>query len=199
MTVRLPFGRRRSRWQRLRTTMSGRGDLRSRLPEPERLREALPDPTALRRRVQPLVERAAAARPELTMPEPPAFLHGGLDRLTHLGRRQASPTERILNAQAPLWVLLTAAAGAFVLGYLLGQAAARRASIAPEELEAAADKIKDTWPAVHDDDIREARGNLKRLSSVIGERTGEDARSVRERLTAITGRRPSSNGGRASE
>jgi hypothetical protein len=86
-----------------------------------------------------------------------------------------------------IWASLLLAGAAFLLGLAVGQAAAasRRSSAPSGNLEAAADRIKERWPAVHDDDIREAKGNLKRLSTVIGERTGESAREVREKLAAI--------------
>ena len=207
--LRLPFQRRRSRWERLRDTVAGRvelarrmGDtqrLREVLPDTSRLREVLPDTSALARRTQPLVERAqplVGRVSDLSLPEPPDFLQGGLDRLSSaLGRKKPSTTERIFNARVPLWLALGVGLGALVAGYVLGQAAAtRRISLPEVDLEGAAEKIKERWPAIHDDDIREARGNLKRLTSVVSERTGENARFVRERLVAMTTRQ-SANGG----
>jgi hypothetical protein len=194
----LPFRRRRSRWERLREAVVDRAELQRRLREAQRVRDVLPPvPGELRQRVQPLVERAAAARADLPVPETPAFLQEGLERLAALARHQR-PTRRqnIMSAQAPVVLFLGVAAGAFVAGFLIGRATAgRRPDIAPEELEAAADKIKDTWPGIHDEDIREARGNLRRLSSVIEERTGEDEDEVRERLAGIISRAQSVNGG----
>ncbi len=191
----LPFPRRRSRWERLRDAVANRAELQRRLQEAHRLRDALPVPVELRQRVLPLVERAAA-RTDLTVPEAPAFLHGGLGRIAALGRRPPARRERLLSGQGPLLILAGVAVGAFLAGFLIGRATAgREPEIAPEELEAAADQIKDTWPGIHDDDIRDARGNLKRLSSVIGERTGEDTHTVRERLASITARGQSMNGG----
>ena len=192
----LPFQRRRSRWDRLRKLMENRDDLFANLAEVERLRGAVPDPISLRRRVEPLVQRAATIRPPLAMPEPPAFLHDlSLDRVTSLGRRKPSTSERILNANAPVWLVAAAALGGVVVGIGIGQAlAARTPGMQPEKLQAAAGQIKDRWPAVHDDDISEAKGNLKRLAKLIGERTGEDTREVRERLTTMTAGAASSNG-----
>lgn len=189
MGVRFPFRRRKSRWERLRERMEKQRAAATR---------RLPD-TELRRRVQPLVERAAAVRPELSLPETPAFLHDGLhlDRLSIPGRRQPSRVERVLGAESSLWLVLAAALGGVMVGYLLGSAAAQRQRVGPEELEAAADQIKHVWPSIHDEDIREAKGNLKRLSTVIGERTGESTRVVREQLASLTARRHSSNGGSA--
>ena len=206
----LPFRRRRSRWERIKGAVAGAGILgtgtnparRLRdsvlVPDTASLRDALPDPAELARRAQPLVQRVAAARPDVSLADAPDLLQEGLERLSSaLGRKRPSRTERVLNADVPLWLALGVGLGALALGYVLGQAAAsgnvRVPSVNPEDLEAAADKIKERWPAVHDDDIREARGNLKRLSSVVAERTGENIRSVQERLTALTGRQ-SSNG-----
>ena len=205
--VRLPFRRRRSRWERIKGAVAGAGvvgtgksqarRLRESVPDAASLRDALPDPAELARRAQPLVQRVAAARPDVSLADAPDLLQEGLDRLSSaLGRKRPSRTERVLNADVPLWLALGFALGALALGFALGQAAAGKVSLPsvnPEDLEAAADKIKERWPAVHDDDIREARGNLKRLSSVVAERTGESIRSVQERLTAITGSQ-SSNG-----
>ena len=212
----LPW-RRRSRWDRIKGTVTSRKELRRRMKDARRLRDALPDagrvrnvlpdtgqirsalpdPSELVQRVQPLVSRVASARPDVSMPEPPAFLKERLplDRLSTLGRKQPSAPERILNAEAPLWLAIGLALGGLMLGFALGQAAAARRvpGVDPAQLEAAADKIKDQWPAIHDDDIREAQGNLKRLSSVVAERTGENARDVRERLTTMTSGQ-SSNG-----
>ena len=201
--LRLPFGRRKSRWERLRDLVAERAAqardaqrLREALPHTARLRAALPAPAELARRAQPLVGRVAAARPEISLPEPPAFLQGGLDRLSGaLGRKKPSATERILNADVPLWLAAGIGLGALVAGYALGQAAAGARPAAPNvDLERAADKIKEHWPAIHDDDIREARGNVKRLSAVVSERTGERASAVRERIAAMTGGQ-STNGG----
>jgi hypothetical protein len=137
-----------------------------------------------------------AARSELPQYEVPAFLHEYIDRLAALAQGQPA-RKRQSSLQTSLLVLAGAATGAFLLGFLIGRATARRGDvIAPEQLEAAADQIKDTWPGIHDDDIRDARGDLKRLSSVIVERTGEDTRSVRERLASITAQASSVNGGK---
>lgn len=194
---RLPLQRRRSRWERLRDTFANRARRGRGLWGGQRLPAALPDPVELRRRVQPLVERAAAARPDIALPEPPAFLQDRLDLLAALGRGQPVRVERGLPVRTVVLVLVGVWASAFVLGYMLGRAGARRVTtVAPEQLEAAAQRIKDVWPGIHDDDIREARGNLKRLSNVIAERTGESMRSVRERLTSITAQAASVNGDR---
>ena len=196
MGMRLPFQRRETRWDRLRNLATSR-DLARWLSELERLREVLPEPDKIRRRVQPLVDRAAAARADLNLPEPPAFLQDrfNLDRLAALGRKtQRSRSERVLTGQAPLWVALTLGIGGFMLGFVVGSALAARGTAVPVDLESAADKIKDEWPSSHDDDIREAQGNLKKLSSVIGERTGEDTRAVRERLATMTSVGHSPNG-----
>lgn len=151
--------------------------LRQDLPDGSRLRDALPDPVELAHLAQPLLRQMTAAG------------QGGAERLSStFGRRRPSASERVLNARVPMWLMLGLGIGAFLLGFGIGQgaAAAQRRHARPEALEAAADQIKERWPSVHDDDIREANGNLRRLSSVIKERTGEDARSVRETLTAIT-------------
>jgi hypothetical protein len=197
MEMRLPFSRRRSRWDRLRKTLESTPDLRHTFAEAERLRDALPDGAELRRRVEPLVQRAASARQSLSVPEPPAFLQDlpPLDRLTHLGRKQPSATERTLNREAPLWLVIAGVLGGVVVGFAIGQALASRGTgLQPEALQAAAGQIKDRWPAVHDEDIDEAKGNLKRLAKVIGERTGENTGEVRERLTAMTASSAGTNG-----
>ncbi len=183
----LPFQRRQSRWDRLRESVLAHDELSrlvqearrlsQELPDASRLREMLRDPGELAHRAQPLVDRMTAVGQE------------GVDRLEHtLGRRTPSSSERMLNSGVPLWLTLGIGIGAFLIGFGIGQgaAAARKADVRPQDIEAAAEQIKERWPSVHDDDIREAKGNLKRLSSTIGERTGESARSVRERLTAIT-------------
>jgi hypothetical protein len=200
--LRLPFQRRQSRWEQLRDMFMARADMQRRMGEAQRLREALPDTSRLRdvlpdpsefaRRAQPLVGRVS----DLSLPVSGEFLHEGLDRLSGaLGRRRPSTTERILNAEVPLWLALGVGLGALVAGYALGQAAAaQRVSLPAVDLEGAADQIKERWPAIHDDDIREARGNLKRLTSVVSERTGENARFVRDRLMAMTTGQ-SANGG----
>jgi hypothetical protein len=207
--LRLPFQRRRTRWEQLRDALVERAELSRRMQEAQRLREALPDtsrlraslpdPTDLARRAQPLVDRMAAVWPEVALPETPDFLQAGIDRLSGaLARKKPSTTERVLNAEIPLWLALGIGVGAFVAGCVLGQAAAaQRRSPRPVDLERAADQIKERWPAIHDDDIREAKGNLKRLSSVVSERTGESARDVRERLVAMTTGQ-SANGGSSS-
>jgi hypothetical protein len=207
--LQLPFQRRRTRWEQLRDTLAERAELARRMqdaqrlreafPDTSRLRESLPDPADLARRAQPLVDRMAAIWPEMARPETPDFLQEGLDRLSGaLGRKKPSASERVLNAELPLWLALGLALGAFVAGYALGQAAtAQRRSSRQADLEGAADQIKERWPAIHDDDIREAKGNLKRLSSVVSERTGERARDVRERLVAMTTGQ-SANGGSSS-
>src|SRR5262249_30422533 len=154
-------------------------ELARRLNDLERLREVLPDPEEIRRRVQPLMERAAAARADLGLPEPAAFLQDrlNLDRLAALGRRpQPTQRERLLAARGSIWVPVAFGVGGFLVGFVLGSALAARSTAIPVDLESAADQIKDEWPSIHDDDIREAQGNLKKLSSVIGERTGEDTR-----------------------
>ena len=210
-----PFQRRRSRWEKIkgvigdgrtlrhvrdaghmRDSLPDAARLRGALPDAARLREILPDPADLARRAQPLVDRVAAARSDVTLPEAPAFLSEGLDRLASaLGRKKPSAAERALNADVPLWLALGIGLGALVAGFAIGQAAAGARVPAPQlDLEGAADKIKERWPAIHDDDIRDAAGNLKRLSSVVAERTGENARAVRERIVAMTGGQ-SANGG----
>ena len=175
--------------RRLRESLPDAGRMRGVLPDTGQIRGALPDPSELVQRVQPLVSRVASARPDVSMVEPASFLKERLplDRLSTLGRRQPSPSERILNAEAPLWLAIGLALGGLMLGFALGQAAAARRvpGIDPAQLEAPADKIKNQWSSIHDD-IREAQGNLKRLSSVVAERTGENARDVRERLTTMT-------------
>jgi uncharacterized protein YjbJ (UPF0337 family) len=194
LEFRLPFRRRRSRWERLRDTFMTRDEVQRLLhdarrlghdlPDAARLREALPDPSELAQRAQPLLRQVATAG------------QGGAERLSStLGRRRPSASERILNAGVPVWLMLGIGIGAFLIGFGVGQgvAASQRRMVRPEALEAAAAQIKERWPSVVDDDIREAHGDLKRLSSVIGERTGESARSVRERLTAMTAGQ-SSNG-----
>jgi uncharacterized protein YjbJ (UPF0337 family) len=154
-------------------------------------------PPELRLRMQPLVERAAAIRSDHIAPEAAALLHEGQERLAALAHHQRrSRRQRVMAAQGSVLVFVGLAIGAFFAGFLIGRAAAgRRPDLLPEQLEAAADQIKDTWPGVHDDDIREARGNLKRLASLIEERTGEDEDDVRERLVGITSRVQSVNGG----
>jgi hypothetical protein len=95
----------------------------------------------------------------------------------------------------PLWAALAGGVGALLCGMMLARAASRTRTlpVPPEQLEAAADEIKQRWPSVHDDDIRDARGDLKKLTSIVAERTGENPREVRERLTTIAGGH-SSNG-----
>lgn len=192
--VRLPYQRRRSRWDQLLQHMPNQAELLRRLLEAERLRDSLPDRAHLRERVQPFVQRAAAA-----LPDPPAFLQESLhlDRIPQLNRRQPSSVARILNAPAPLWLVVAGVIGGLIVGITIAQSGRRRhAAVDPERLEAAAEQIKDTWPAIVDEDIREAHGNIARLSSVIGERTGEDTRTVRERLVSLTSREHSENGNR---
>ena len=207
--LRLPWQRQQSRWERLRDLVTERAELgqrardaqrlRQALPDTARLREALPDPAELARRAQPLVGRVAAARPDVSLPSTD-FLQEGLERLSGaLGRKKASTTERVLSADVPLWLALGVGLGALVAGFALGQAAAQRRVALPQvDLEGAAEKIKERWPAIHDDDIREARGNIKRLSSVVSERTGESTRAVRERIAAMTSGQSSNGGARSS-
>jgi|SRR5215203_4789645 len=183
-------------WEQLRESVASRDELRRRLDEARRLRPTVPDTAELSRLAQPLIDRLAAARSEIPMPETPAFLRDGVDRINvALGRKKRSPLERFFGSPTPLWLTVALGIGAFFAGMAVAQAthASRARTVRPEQLEAAADQIKENWPSVHDDDIRDARGNLKRLSSVVAERTGEDQRAVRERLTAITSGQ-SSNG-----
>lgn len=195
------FGMRRrpSRWERLRERLSDAGELRDRLPDADDLRDLLPDRHELRGRVQPLMARAGSARPDFSLSDAQSFLQdrAGSARLPGFLRR-SSRRERVLEAEAPLWGVIAALLGGLAVGFMLGQASAGRSrGVAPEEFEAAAERIKSAWPAVDDDDIRGAQGNIRRLSSVIGERTGESAKSVRERLGTITAQGHSSNGGSA--
>jgi hypothetical protein len=184
-----PYQRRQSAWDRLRNSLLTREELArlmqdarrlgQELPDPAHLREVIRDPSDLALRAQPFMNRMAAIR------------HEGLKGLEKsLGRPKPSRSERILNAPIPVWLALGVGIGVFLIGFGFGKgvAASRSGmpSVSQEDIEAAADQIKERWPSVHDDDIREANGNLKRLSSTIGERTGESARSVRERLTAMT-------------
>lgn len=185
-----------SRWERMRGRMAGASDLRDRLPDREALRDLLPDEDELRGRVQPLMSRAGSARPDFSLSDAQAFLqeHAASARLPGLLQRP-SRRERALDAEAPVWLVLAAVLGGVAVGFALGRATAGSdRGVAMEEFEAAAERIKDTWPAIDDDDIRDAHGNIRRLSSVIGERTGESAKSVRERLGTITAQGHSSNG-----
>jgi hypothetical protein len=195
--MQIPFlvRRPRSRWDRLIERMGGTDDLVRRLLESEPLREALDETAGLRRRVQPLVERAYARRPDLSFADAPAFLHDRLplDQLRRLAHRPTR-TERLMQATAPVWLIAGAALAGVVLGYALGAAGARRRGRARVDLEAASERIKSTWPNIHDDDIRDARGNVKKLSKVIVERTGEDQQVVRERLVELAGSVQSTNG-----
>jgi hypothetical protein len=182
----LPFQRRQSRWDRLREAILANEELTRLLQEARRLSQDLPDTTRLREvmdraelahRAQPLVDRMTA------------MSQGRLERLGGpFGKQKPSAAQRVTGAGVPLWLAIGIGVGAFLIGFGIGQgaAASRKPSVRPEDVEAVAEKIKERWPSVHDDDIREANGNLKRLSSTIGERTGESARSVRERLTAMT-------------
>jgi hypothetical protein len=124
-SVRLPWHRRRSRWDRLRDAVAQRGEhlhlrqslaeagLLQRLPEAPRLREHLPDPAELARRAQPLVGRVAAAGHDLHLQEAPALLHGGLERINQrLGRRPPPLSERALHANVPLWLAIGVGIGA---------------------------------------------------------------------------------------
>lgn len=204
----LPFRRRKSRWERLRETMTNPEKLRRELRRAERLRVHVPDREAVMERVQPVagrvqpvVRRVASARrdfelPDLHLSEAPAFLQERLplDRLPSLRRRPPSRREQLLNAEVPLWAMLAAGLAGFAIGYSLRVTVKAGPSLSPSQLEAASDQIKTEWPEVEDEDIREARGNLKKLSGVIGERTGEPARSVRERLATMTAQSHSSNG-----
>jgi uncharacterized protein YjbJ (UPF0337 family) len=189
MTIRLqwPIQRHQSTWDRLRNSVLTRDELTrlmqearrlgQELPDPVHLREVIRDPAELAHRAQPLVDRMAAVRQE------------GLARLENaLARPKPSARERILHTGVPFWLALGIGIGVFLVGFGLGKgaAASRMPAVRQEDIEAAADQIKEQWPSVHDDDIREANGNLKQLSSVIGERTGESAKRVRERLTAMT-------------
>jgi uncharacterized protein YjbJ (UPF0337 family) len=189
--VHLPFQRRRTRWERFRDAVLSNPELVRRLEEARRWRGSLPDRVELARRAQPWMERVAAAGQDFNVPEPPAFLQGRLGLLGGaLNQPQPSARGRMVGAQAPLWLTIGMALGAFSLGFIVGAALTgmgmqRAAAVRPEDLEAAADQIKERWPAIHDDDIREANGNLKRLSSVVAERTGENARAVRERIAAM--------------
>lgn len=184
-----PNQRRQTTWDRLRNSLLTREELArivqearrlgQDLPDPAHLREVLRDPSDLAVRAQPFMDRMTAVRQE------------GLKGLgKSLARPKPSRSERFLNAPIPVWLALGAGIGVFLIGFGLGKgAAASKSRIPPvsqEDIEAAADQIKERWPSVHDDDIREANGNLKRLSSTIGERTGESAKSVRERLTTMT-------------
>jgi hypothetical protein len=184
-----PYQRRQSTWDRLRNSLITREELArlmqdarrlgNELPDPAHLREVIRDPSELAVRAQPFMDRMATLR------------HEGLKGLEKsLGRPKPSRSERILNTGVPLWLTLGIGIGVFLIGFGLGKGAAaskaRMPSVSQEDIEAAADQIKERWPSVHDDDIREANGNLKRLSSTIGERTGESTKSVQERLTAMT-------------
>lgn len=209
LSVLLPFRRRQSRWDRIKGSVTSRREMRRRMRAARRLRRSLPDATRLRdllpdtatvaRVAQPLVGRVGSATSNITVPEPPAFLQERLhlDRLSTLGRQKPSAGGRVLDSEAPLWLAIGLAIGGLVVGYALGRAAAGRGvpGIKPEQLEAAAGKIKDQWPSVHDDDIREAKGNIKRLSSVIGERTGESTRAIRDQLATMTSGQSNNGGG----
>ncbi|MGH2587050.1 MAG: hypothetical protein ACRDJE_19215 [Dehalococcoidia bacterium] len=188
--VHLPFQRRRTRWERFRDAMLSNPELMRRLEEARRWRDTLPDRAELARRAQPLMDRVAAAGYDFNVHEP-AFLQGRLGLLEKLNRQQPSTKGRIAGARTPLWLTIGMALGAFSLGFIVGAGLTgwgmqQAAGMRPEDLEAAADQIKERWPAIHDDDIREANGNLKRLSTVVAERTGENARAVRERIAAMT-------------
>ena len=186
-TLPLPFQRNQSTWDRLRGSVLTRDELArivqearrfgQELPDPIHLREMIRDPSELAHRAQPLVDRVTAVS------------QGSIGRWGNpMSKPKPSTRERILHQGVPVWLAVGIGIGAFLIGFGLGQgaAASRTASVRQEDIEAAAEQIKERWPSVHDDDIREANGNLKRLSSTIGERTGESARSVRERLTAMT-------------
>jgi uncharacterized protein YjbJ (UPF0337 family) len=187
LSLHLPFQRRRTTWDRLRDSVLTRDELArvvqearrlgQELPDPIHLREVIRDPAELAHRAQPLVDRMAAVG------------QAGLGRWgSPLTKPKPTPKDRILQSGVPLWLALGIGIGAFLIGFGLGQgaAASRRPAVRQEDIEAAAEQIKERWPSVHDDDIREANGDLKRLSSTIRERTGESTRSVRERLTAMT-------------
>lgn len=190
MRVAVPRSRSTQGLEQLLESIIAREDVRRGLDEARRLREALPDRAQLTHAAQPLLERVAAARADLPIRETPAFLQEGLDRLNiALGRKKRSPLQHFFDTPVPLWVALAAGAAALLAGMMLARSASRSriTPLPPDQLEAAADEIKGRWPAVHDDDIRDARGNLKKLTSIVVERTGENPREVRERLTAITG------------
>lgn len=203
----LPFRRRKSRWERLRETMTNPDKLRRELRRAERLRVHVPDREAVLERVQPVAgrmqpvaRRVAQARRDFELPDfhlsdASAFLGERLplDRLPSL-RHRPSRREQLLHAEVPLWAMLAAGIAGFAIGYSLRVSVRTGPSLSPGQLEAASDQIKTEWPEVEDEDIREARGNLKKLSGVIGERTGEPARSVRERLTTMTAQSHSTNG-----
>ena len=197
MGIPLPFRHHESRWDRLRSVASN--ELERALHETERLRVVLPETGNLRRRVQPLMDRASAARADFSMPDLPAGLHDrlSLDRLPMLGHKRPSRLGRILNADTPLWAVIAAGLGGFLAGAMIarGATAQRMPAAMPEDLDRVSEQIKGEWPSILDEDIRDAKGNLKRLSSVIGERTGEDKGSVRERLQELTSATMSSNGG----
>lgn len=193
-SVRLPFtSRPQSRWERVRESVPDREALLQRIMELERLRESVPYTSELRQRVQPLVQRAAAAREEFSMPEVAAFFQEHIPGL----RRPRSRTQRLLNGGVPLWLLLAGALGGVLLGITLGAASARRRAGSAVDLEASAEQIKGAWPSIQDDDIRDAKGNIKKLTNVIRERTGEDTREVRERLQSLTASAATTNGGHA--
>jgi hypothetical protein len=189
MRVAMPRSRNTQGLEQLLESIIAREDVRRGLEEARRLRGALPDRAQLAHAAQPLLERMAAARADLPIPETPAFLQEGLDRLNvALGRKKRSPLQRFFDTPVPLWVALVAGAGALCVGMMLAKSASRSRMLTMpiDQLEAAADEIKGRWPAVHDDDIRDARGDLKKLTSIVVERTGENPREVRERLAAIT-------------
>jgi len=192
------FGMRRrpSRWELLRRRLAEAGDLRDRLPDRDALMDLLPDRDDVRGRVQPLMSRAGASRPDISLADAQSFLQerAGSARLPGFLRRP-SRRERALDAEAPVWLIVAAVLGGVAAGFALGRATAGSTrSVDMEEFEAAAERIKSAWPAIDDDDIRDARGNMRRLSSVIEERTGENAKSVRERLGTLTAQGHSSNG-----
>ena len=195
--LQLPFRRRRSRWDRFRKTLEANRVLPRSTSVPERMRDSLPDPADLRRGLAPLMQRASAARPSLSLPDAPAFMQDWqmLDRIHLPGHAQPSRSERLLNANAPVWAVIAGMIGATVVGAIIGAMLIKREpGIPPEKLQAAAGQINGRWPAVRVEDIDEANGNLKRLAKLIGERTGEDARQVRERLNAMTANGAMTNG-----
>src|SRR6266508_5269607 len=153
--------------EQLLESIIAREEVQRGLEEARRLRGALPDRTQFAHAAQPLLERMAAARADLPIRETPAFLQEGLERLNvALGRKRRSPLQRIFDTPVPLWVALAAGAGALLAGMMLARSVSRSRMLAmpPEQLEAAADEIKGRWPVVHDDDIRDARGDLKKLT-----------------------------------
>ena len=123
-------------------------------------------------------------------PEPPQFLRERLrvDRVTALQDRDERGGP-LAPRTSPLILIMAAIAGAAVgLGigmWLTQRQAAMREGM--RDLESSADEIKAAWPNITDDDIQRARGSAARLAQTIGDLTGEDAQSVRQRLSGITG------------